>query len=75
MAKNLAKEIGYIYVDTGAMYRAVTLFAMRNNLFNADGSIREDELKQRLDEIHIDQKLVEDPQPSTLNLYTHLPQR
>ena len=67
MAKNLAKEIGYIYVDTGAMYRAVTLFAMRNNLFNADGSIREDELKRRLDEIHIDQKLVEDPQPSTLN--------
>ncbi|MBO4659923.1 MAG: (d)CMP kinase [Prevotella sp.] len=58
MAKNLAREIGYVYVDTGAMYRAVTLFAMRNNLFNADGSIREDELKQRLDEIHIDQKLI-----------------
>ena len=72
MAKNLAKEIGYIYVDTGAMYRAVTLFAMRNNLFNADGSIREDELKQRLNEIHIDQKLVDDSstlnhQPSTIN--------
>ncbi len=59
MAKNLAKEIGYIYVDTGAMYRAVTLFAMRNNLFDADGSIHEEELKQRLNEIHIDQKLVE----------------
>ena len=29
MAKDLAREIGYIYVDTGAMYRAVTLFAMR----------------------------------------------
>ncbi len=58
MAKNLAKEIGYIYVDTGAMYRAVTLFAMRNNLFDADGSIHEEELKQRLNEIHIDQKLI-----------------
>lgn len=58
MAKNLAKEIGYVYVDTGAMYRAVTLFAMRNHLFNADGSIKEAELQQRLDEIHIDQKLV-----------------
>lgn len=58
MAKNLAKEIGYVYVDTGAMYRAVTLFAMRNHLFNADGSIKESELQQRLDEIHIDQKLV-----------------
>ena len=63
MAKNLAKEIGYIYVDTGAMYRAVTLFAMRNNLFDADGSIHEEELKQRLNEIHIDQKLVDDPSP------------
>jgi cytidylate kinase len=30
----LAKKIGYIYVDTGAMYRTVTLFALRNNVFN-----------------------------------------
>ena len=37
MAKNLAKEIGYIYVDSGAMYRAVTLFALRNSIFTADG--------------------------------------
>ena len=34
MAKALAKQIGYIYVDTGAMYRTVTLFALRNNIFN-----------------------------------------
>lgn len=34
IAKQLAKSLGYIYVDTGAMYRAVTLFAMRNNFFN-----------------------------------------
>ena len=32
MAKRLAKELGYIYVDTGAMYRTVTLFALRNQL-------------------------------------------
>lgn len=31
LAKQLAKELGYVYVDTGAMYRAVTLFAMQNN--------------------------------------------
>lgn len=30
LAKQLAKHLGYIYVDTGAMYRAVTLFAMQN---------------------------------------------
>lgn len=33
LAKQLAKEIGYVYVDSGAMYRAVTLFAMRNGFF------------------------------------------
>lgn len=32
IAKQLAKYLGYIYVDSGAMYRAVTLFAMRNQL-------------------------------------------
>ena len=32
VAKQLAKELGYVYVDTGAMYRAVALFAMRNSL-------------------------------------------
>jgi cytidylate kinase len=31
LAKQIAKQLGYIYVDTGAMYRAVTYFAMRNN--------------------------------------------
>ena len=39
MAKRLAREAGYIYVDTGAMYRAVTLFAMQNGCFAADGSL------------------------------------
>lgn len=53
MAKDLAKEIGYIYVDTGAMYRSVTLFALRNNLFNADGTIREDELEVQMKNINI----------------------
>lgn len=66
MAKNLAREIGYIYVDTGAMYRAVTLFALRNNLFNADGTIKEDELRARLGDIHIEQKLTAD---STVNTF------
>lgn len=33
MAKDLAREVGYVYVDTGAMYRSVTLYALRNGLF------------------------------------------
>ncbi len=39
MAKQLAHQLGYIYVDTGAMYRAVTLWALRHDYFLADGSI------------------------------------
>ncbi len=60
MAKDLAREIGYIYVDTGAMYRSVTLFALRNRLFNEDGSIKTNELKARLGEIHISFKFNEE---------------
>lgn len=36
MAKRLAKELGYIYVDTGAMYRAVTLYAIKKGFIVAD---------------------------------------
>ena len=53
MAKDLAREVGYVYVDTGAMYRCVTLFALRNGLFAADGSINEDELRSQMANIHI----------------------
>ena len=37
LAKQLAKQLGYIYVDTGAMYRAVAFFAMQNKFIGADG--------------------------------------
>lgn len=53
MAKDLARELGYIYVDTGAMYRSVTLFAIQNKLFDAEGHINADELKDRMGEIEI----------------------
>ncbi|MBQ0785906.1 MAG: (d)CMP kinase, partial [Oceanihabitans sp.] len=36
VAKQIAKHLGYIYVDSGAMYRAVTLYAMQNNFIDAD---------------------------------------
>ncbi|MFY7664486.1 (d)CMP kinase [Flavobacterium sp.] len=36
MAKQLAKELGYVYVDTGAMYRAVALFAMKHGFIKSD---------------------------------------
>lgn len=52
MAKDLAREVGYVYVDTGAMYRSVTLFALRNGLFDG-AEINVEALRQRMDEIQI----------------------
>lgn len=57
MAKDLAKEIGYIYVDTGAMYRSVTLFAIRNGMFAADNSIDTEALRKAMPDIKISFKL------------------
>lgn len=57
MAKDLAREVGYIYVDTGAMYRAVTLFAMRNGVFDEDDNIDEARLKALLPDVKLTFKL------------------
>ena len=59
MAKMLAKEVGYIYVDTGAMYRAVTLFAMRNGMIAPNGEVNRDELKQKMQTLRVEFKLNE----------------
>ena len=52
IAKELAKELSYIYVDTGAMYRAVALYAKNNQLIGSD-FIHTDKLIQELDNIHL----------------------
>jgi len=67
MAKDLAHEVGYVYVDTGAMYRSVTLYALRNGMFAADGTINEEELQRQLGNIQIDQKLVDGKTVTFLN--------
>ena len=61
MAKDLAGEIGYIYIDSGAMYRAVTLYAIEQGLFNGDG-IDIETLKSRIQDIHISFRLDRDKQ-------------
>lgn len=53
MAKELARRVGYIYVDTGAMYRCVTLYAMRHDLLHEDGSVKTAELEQEMPNIHV----------------------
>ena len=57
MAKDLAREISYVYVDTGAMYRAVTLFALRNGLFGEDGSLDTERLHLEMKHIQVSFKL------------------
>lgn len=52
MAKALARNIGYLYFDSGAMYRAVALFCMQNGLINGE-EIDTAALRERLNEIHI----------------------
>ena len=52
MAKALARNIGYLYFDSGAMYRAVALFCMQNGLMEGE-DINTAALRERLDEIHI----------------------
>lgn len=56
MAKDLARRIGYVYIDTGAMYRAVTLFAMRHNLI-ANGQVDAAKLQEEMGNIHISLRL------------------
>ena len=52
MAKDLAREIGYIYIDSGAMYRAVTLYSIENDIFQGN-DIDTERLRKEIDNIHI----------------------
>lgn len=52
VAKDLAKKIDYTYIDSGAMYRVITLFAMRNNLINGD-KLDENKLAHLINNINI----------------------
>ena len=67
MAKELARKVGYVYVDTGAMYRAVTLYALRHQLFAANGSVLEQPLSEAMPQINIDQRLVDGKTTTFLN--------
>lgn len=59
MAKDLAREIGYIYIDSGAMYRAVTYYCLQHDLFTED-NVKLDELQAAMSDIHISFKLNEE---------------
>lgn len=53
MARELAKRVGYIYIDSGAMYRAVTLYALRHGLIAEDGKVMTASLLPHLKDLRI----------------------
>lgn len=57
MAKDLARKIGYLYIDSGAMYRAVTLYCMQKGWISGEGKLDEDALKSDLENIKIEFRL------------------
>lgn len=52
MAKQLAEELGYIYIDSGAMYRAIALFAMESGLYQ-NGDLNRDKLISELENVTV----------------------
>ena len=64
MAKDLAREVGYIYIDSGAMYRAVTLYSIENGIFLGD-IIDTERLKKEIKNIHISFHLNQEGRPET----------
>ncbi len=66
MARRLAAEIGYRYIDSGAMYRAVTLYALEHGLIGADGAIDTTALAAALPKIEIDFKPMPDGTQHTM---------
>ncbi|MDE6117537.1 MAG: (d)CMP kinase [Duncaniella sp.] len=67
MAKQLARSIGYRYIDSGAMYRAVTLYAMRHNMVSPAGEVNVTTLVSALQDISIDFHVDSDRQYTMLN--------
>lgn len=66
MARRLASAVGYRYIDSGAMYRAVALYALRHGIVNIDGTLDEPALTAALPEIHIDFRVMSDGSQHTL---------
>ena len=64
MAKDLAREIGYIYIDSGAMYRAVTYYCLQHDLFTED-NVKLAELQAAMPDIHISFRLNNEGRPET----------
>ncbi len=67
MARALAKRIGYRYIDSGAMYRAVTLYAIRHGMTSPDGTVDVEAVTRALPDINIDFMVAPEGQHTMLN--------
>jgi len=67
LAKDLAKKLSFIFIDSGAMYRGVALYCLQNNLFNADGTPKKVEIIQALKNITLSFQLINDNNCLLLN--------
>jgi cytidylate kinase len=67
LAKDLAKKLSFIFIDSGAMYRGVALYCLQNNLFDADGTPKQVEIIQALKNITLSFQLINDKNCLLLN--------
>ncbi len=67
LAKQLAAHYGFLFIDTGAMYRAVTLYALKNGIVSSDDKIDEDKLRESMGKIEIAFKRVDNQNHTLLN--------
>ena len=67
IAKQLAKDVGYLYVDTGAMYRCVGYYCLKNSIISDSGQIDENLLKSEIDNIKISFSNIGEKQHTFLN--------
>ena len=67
LAKDLAKKLSFIFIDSGAMYRGVALYCLQNNLFDADGTPKQVEIIQVLKNITLSFQLINDNNCLLLN--------
>lgn len=67
MAKKLARQVGYRYIDSGAMYRAVALYALRHGMADTEGHVDAGKLAAAMPDINIDFKVMPGGQHTLLN--------
>ena len=60
LAKDLAKKLSFIFIDSGAMYRGVALYCLQNNLFDADGNPKQVDIIHALKNITLSFQLIND---------------